>query len=232
LHLVVFDIDGTLTDTNVVDGDCYWRAVCEILGLSGAQPDWSDFRHVTDTGIAAELCLHHLDREVTGAEIDAIGARLAALLEVALLSNDPVAHQIPGSAEVLSILGNSRQFAVALATGGLRLPAELKLRRAGLPFAGQPLASSSDAVSRPDILQIAAARAAKKYQTRFATFTYIGDGIWDVKAARALGWQFIGIGAGEQAERLRQAGAVIVIPDYRPAERFLSLLISNCARIM
>jgi len=85
MHLVIFDIDGTLTDTNLVDGECYWRAVSTILGLSGEQPDWSDFRDTTDVGIAAELCMRHLGRQLSSAEIEAIGGRLAALLDVALV---------------------------------------------------------------------------------------------------------------------------------------------------
>lgn len=48
-----------LSDTNAVDGDTYWQPVCGMPGLSGEQPDWSAFRHVTDAGIAAKLCLHY-----------------------------------------------------------------------------------------------------------------------------------------------------------------------------
>jgi phosphoglycolate phosphatase-like HAD superfamily hydrolase len=227
LHLVAFDIDGTLTDTNVVDGECYWRAVGEVIGIFGEQPDWSTFRHVTDAGIAAELCVPHLGREITAEEIGAIGSCLAAQLETALSGKDALGHQIPGSAEILSILTESPDFAVALATGGLRLSAEVKLRRAGLWFSTVPLASSTDAVSREDILRIAASRAAEKYATCFATFTYVGDGVWDAKAARELGWRFIGIGSGPHAERLRKAGARIVIPDYLPAGAFLRLLVDD-----
>lgn len=117
MQLVVFDIDGTLTDTTVVDGECYWRAVGELLGIAGQEPDWSDFRHVTDAGIAAELCLRHLGREMRSGEIEAIGSRLVALLEVALVK-DRIEYQITGSAEILSILDRSSEFAVALATGG------------------------------------------------------------------------------------------------------------------
>ncbi len=143
------------------------------------------------------------------------------------------ALQIPGSAEILSVLSNSSEFAVALATGGLSLSAELKLRRAGLPFTLMPFASSNDAVSREDILRIAAARAAEKRATQFARFTYVGDGVWDAKAARELGWGFIGIGSGEQADRLRQTGVKIVVPDYRPTEAFLRLFVDqDQARIL
>jgi phosphoglycolate phosphatase-like HAD superfamily hydrolase len=224
MHLVVFDIDGTLTNTNLEDGECYWRAICEVLGLSSEQPEWSGFRHVTDVGIASELCERHLRRELTSIDIEAFGRRLATLLEVALVDKDPRTYQIPGSAEILSILAKSFDFALALATGGLRASAELKLRRADLLNASVPIASSNDAVSREEIIRIAARRAAEKYATQFAKFTYVGDGVWDAKAARDLGWRFIGIGSGEQADRLRQAGARIVVPDYLPAEGFLGLL--------
>jgi phosphoglycolate phosphatase-like HAD superfamily hydrolase len=227
MHLVVFDIDGTLTNTNLVDGECYWRAVSAVLGLSGEQPDWSDFRHVTDVGIATELCMRQRGRQLRSLEIEAIGSRLSALLDVALVRENPSAYQIPGSAEILSVLSKSSEFAVALATGGLRVSAELKLCRAGLPFALIPFASSNDAVSRENILRIAAGRAVEKHATQFAKFTYVGDGVWDAKAARELGWEFIGIGLGEQAVRLRQAGAAIVVADYRPTEAFLSLLVDE-----
>jgi len=149
MHLVVFDIDGTLTNTNLEDGECYWRAICELLGLSSEQPEWSGFCHVTDVGIASELCERHLRRELTSVDIEAFGRRLATLLEVALVDKDPRAYQIPGSAEILSIFAKSSNFALALATGGLRA-AELKLRWANLlnPFIA--IASSNDAVSREE----------------------------------------------------------------------------------
>jgi FMN phosphatase YigB (HAD superfamily) len=41
-RLVVFDIDGTLTDTNDVDDECFRRAVADIFALSYTSLDWSD----------------------------------------------------------------------------------------------------------------------------------------------------------------------------------------------
>jgi len=224
VYLVVFDIDGTLTDTNKVDNQCYWQAVSEVFGLSGAQPDWSKFAHVTDTGIATELCSQRLGREPSRAEIDAVASRLVTLLAEALGPVSPIALQIPGSAEILAALGESPDFAIALATGGFRISAELKLRRADLPFAPIPLASATDAVSRANILRIAAGRAAGKHGTEFAHITYVGDGVWDVEAARTVGWRFLGIGSGTAALRLRQAGAKVVVPNYFPIETFLRRL--------
>jgi phosphoglycolate phosphatase-like HAD superfamily hydrolase len=80
---------------------------------------------------------------------------------------------------------------------------------------------------REHILRTAAERAAKKHGPQFASITYVGDGVWDVRAARELGWRFIGIAAGEQAERLREAGAGLIVPNYCPVEAFLALLLGD-----
>jgi hypothetical protein len=151
------------------------RAICALLGFSSEQPQWSEFRHVTDVGIASELCERHLHRQLTSVEVEALSCRLATLLEVALVDKNPRVYQIPGSEEILSILGKSFEFAVALATGGLRVSAELKLRSANLLNPFIPLASSNDAVSREEIIRIAARRAAEKHATQFAKFTYVGE---------------------------------------------------------
>jgi phosphoglycolate phosphatase-like HAD superfamily hydrolase len=76
-------------------------------------------------------------------------------------------------------------------------------------------------------MMYAARLAAQKHSAEFSDFTYVGDGVWDVRAAHNLGWNFIGIGTGERAEGLRQAGAVKIIPHFEPATKFLDLL-STC----
>ena len=108
----------------------------------------------------------------------------------------------------------------------------LKLRRANLWNPFLPLASSNDAISREDIIRIAARRAriaacgaGEKHSAPFTSFTYVGDGVWDAIAARVLGWRFIGIGSGEQAARLRDVGAERLLPHYLPAEAFFNLLV-------
>ncbi len=224
MHLVVFDIDGTLTDTCQVDHGCYWCAIRDVFRIAADQPDWSTFRNVTDFGIACESCERYLGRPAKPSEVDAVRQRLTMLLEAALVVKNPVNHQIPGAFAALSRLRESPDFAVALATGSFRASAELKLRRAGLLDPSVPIASSDDALSREQIMGIAADRAAKKYMVEFSGFTSIGDGVWDVRAAQNLGWSFIGIGAGDNAECLRRAGADTILPDYNPVGTFLSIL--------
>ncbi|HUF28586.1 MAG TPA: hypothetical protein VMM18_16525 [Gemmatimonadaceae bacterium] len=70
-RLVVFDIDGTLTDTNEVDDACYVRAVATVLGLEAAALDWSAAPH----GIrASSLYSSGLGRQAAPCACAAVGA--------------------------------------------------------------------------------------------------------------------------------------------------------------
>ncbi len=110
----------------------------------------------------------------------------------------------------------------ALATGGWAITARFKLAAAGLPVSGLPLASGDDAVSREDILRIAISRARKTAgMDGFAKIVSLGDGVWDVKAARAMNLAFIGV--GDEA-KLAKAGAERVVPDFHDLEACLDLL--------
>ena len=57
-HLVMFDVDGTLTLSTEMDDRCYVQAMFEHLGVH-IDNDWSHYRQVTDSGIAAELFDRH-----------------------------------------------------------------------------------------------------------------------------------------------------------------------------
>lgn len=58
-RLAIFDIDGTLTDTNGVDDECYRAAVGEAIGVAEGDIDWSGAAHVTDSEIFQWLCRVH-----------------------------------------------------------------------------------------------------------------------------------------------------------------------------
>ena len=54
MHLVVFDVDGTLVDSSEINGRLYREAVETELGIK-VDDDWSRYRHVTDSGILNEI---------------------------------------------------------------------------------------------------------------------------------------------------------------------------------
>jgi beta-phosphoglucomutase-like phosphatase (HAD superfamily) len=58
MHLVMFDIDGTLTETMKVDEECFVRSFMDVFGFSDIDTDWSHYRHTTDSGILRTFTLH------------------------------------------------------------------------------------------------------------------------------------------------------------------------------
>src|SRR5262245_10379213 len=73
---------------------------------------------------------------------------------------------------------------------------------------------ADDARSRADIVQLARERAEAFYERRFNRVVSVGDGVWNVQTATALGLPFVGIATRSKADRLRSAGARAVLSDY------------------
>src|SRR5688572_7628496 len=117
MHLVMFDIDGTLTETCAVDSDCFARAVSQTLGLADIDTDWTRYRHVTDSGIADEIVRRSLGRAPHDGELDEICDVFVRLLGESFISGAPC-RAIAGAAGVLDALSARPDVAVALATGG------------------------------------------------------------------------------------------------------------------
>lgn len=51
MHALIFDIAGTLTETNPVDTECFVEVVEAGLGVSGIDTDWNQYPDVSDQGI-------------------------------------------------------------------------------------------------------------------------------------------------------------------------------------
>jgi phosphoglycolate phosphatase-like HAD superfamily hydrolase len=49
-------------------------------------------------------------------------------------------------------------------------------------------------------------------------------GVWDVHAAQTLGIPFVGVGQGARAQRLRAAGASVVVADFTHIEATVAAL--------
>ncbi len=219
----MFDIDGTLTHTTTVDDRCYAQALTETLGLSDFSTNWAEYPNVTDSGIVACLIERMRGRPAEEAEIHIVRDRFVELVRQELAGGQ-TRLALNGAPDMLGRLAAHREVEVAIATGGWRETAELKLQLAGLPTEGIPLATACDAQAREEIMQIALRRAAASaYPRPIGSVLYVGDAVWDVKASRACGFSFLGVGADHRAERLRRAGADHVIPDYAD-ERFFELV--------
>lgn len=223
MNLAIFDIDGTLTDTNQVDAACYLQAAEQEFGIKGADDDWSQYAHATDPGILHELCLRHRGQAPSGREILAFQARFLANLKEENHRRPDLFREIKGAGALLDWLEASPDWRAALATGGWAVTARFKLQAARLPGEDLPFASGDDGIARQDILRSALIRARDRHG-RFQRVVSIGDGVWDVRAAGDLGLAFIGVG---DTRKLGQAGADRVISDFSDLPACLELL--ECA---
>jgi phosphoglycolate phosphatase-like HAD superfamily hydrolase len=223
MQLVMFDIDGTLTESNDLDNESYLQALSEVFGFSEISSDWTSYSHVTDACILKEVCQRELNRSPSLAEVEVFQKRFLKLLIEGAATNGGI-KPISGALKMLFSLLESSNHAVAYAGGGWTASALFKIQSAHLPIQNIPYAFSDDDESREGITAIALARAKKHYGRSFQNIVYIGDAIWDIRSARKSGYAFIGIASGDQAEELFSAGASHVFSSYDDSESFLAAL--------
>ncbi|QLE40722.1 DUF952 domain-containing protein [Nostoc sp. C052] len=221
MQLIIFDIDGTLTNTFKIDENCFVRAFALEFGIFGINTNWAEYAYTTDSGITQQIFQEKLERLPSNEELVRLKARFVSLLQEAFINNQDLFSEISGSANVLAKLQLESDWCVAIATGGWRESAKLKLQKANIQIEGIPLASANDALSREDIIKIAIIKAENAYQVeKFQKFVFVGDGVWDVKAAYKLNIAFIGIGDN----KLSSVGATQVIKDFTNLEDFPKIL--------
>ncbi|HEX8845245.1 MAG TPA: HAD family hydrolase [Pyrinomonadaceae bacterium] len=215
MKLAIFDIDGTLTNTNIVDGQCFVRALEDAHGIREINTDWSQYPHTADSGIALRIFQERRGRAPDAAELTKLKERFIDLLVEERAADPALFGEIPGAAAAFDKLRDEDGWAVAIATGCWRGSALLKLEAAGIQADGVPIACADDFLSREEILLDAASRAMARYrQTEFEKIVSIGDGVWDVRTALRLGFSFLGIGSGSRQKRLEAEGAQSVLEDY------------------
>jgi FMN phosphatase YigB (HAD superfamily) len=192
-HLVMFDIDGTLVDSMGFDGPIYAETLRDVLGVA-IDRDWSSYPHVTDGGLLDEVMRRHGIADPDGSRHEAVKQAFADRIQAFIQAAPGVVREIPGAAALLARLQRRSDCCVAIATGGWRETALMKLQAAGFDLDGVALASSSDAHPRISIMRIAGQRAMRGREP--LRRTYFGDGPWDQRACVDLGWQFVAIGGG------------------------------------
>jgi len=210
MHLVVFDIDGTLVDSRGFDTEIYARAAYRVLGIN-IDTDWARYKNATHSGILDQV----IDENGLEEDRESLQVRVkrefTRLTDTYIKRNPHASIEIPGAQAFVEQLQNAAGFTVAIATGGWDTTAKLKLRAIGLEPDQFALATASDAVSRKEIIEIAADRSLRGLMADRKT--YFGDGLWDKRASEELGYDFIGVGNRVEHHT--------VFPNYRNVEAIL-----------
>lgn len=190
MKAILFDIDGTLIESMAVDTELYFASVNEILGPVRIRDKLTDYDHVTDSGILAQLF------DDNGYPFDAgVAAAVRSAFVDSVRKHIETTGPFPAIDGAIQFFRKARESAdvrVAIATGGWRGSALLKLASAGFEIDGTPLVTCDDAPSRIEIMQTALGRI----DDEFDSVTYYGDAEWDRRACRSLGWKFVPVGRG------------------------------------
>ncbi|MDB5037744.1 MAG: hypothetical protein JWQ35_1272 [Bacteriovoracaceae bacterium] len=194
MNLAVFDIDGTLTNTNKVDGECFQKTFETLHGLSDVSSDWSAYRHSTDSGIVNEVFKTRLKREPSSQDLLGFIDQFIREFKKIHAINPLEFSEIQGATECIRNLP-AMGWRISISTGAWRRSAEFKLSKASFHYEKIPSAFAEDAFDRTKIIERSIERAKQEYQTeKFKRIVYIGDGNWDHKAASQLKLPFVRIG--------------------------------------
>ena len=224
MQLVMFDMDGTLTDSFAVDENCYVLAIEQTLRLTGVVTEWETYTHTSSSYCLEEIVRRARGTPPTPAESHAVQTRMVELMADIERAHGRRTREIPGAAAALRRV-LERGYAVSIASGDWAATAQHKLTSAGIPFQSLPAAFCDCSHARTEIMRTALDRASQHYGcASFERIIYVGDAAWDVRACFDLGWPLVAIANGPHAARLKSLGASHVLPDYTDFGAFLSAI--------
>jgi HAD superfamily hydrolase (TIGR01509 family) len=201
---VLFDVDGTLVDSSYLHTVAWWQAFRQA-GLD--VPMASIHRAV---GMGGEKLLDHVLPHRNKSLDESVMAAHGAVFSTFW----PALRPFDGARELLAQCCESG-FAVALASSARERDLEAlrsTLRADSFIHAATSANDAREGKPAPDILQAALAALGLEAPD----VVYVGDAIWDVYAAAALGIPTIGLTCGGTgAAELREAGAVEIYASPR-----------------
>lgn len=201
---VLFDIDGTLVDSNYLHVHAWARAFNDV-GI--AAESWRIHRSIGMDGST-------LVKTLAGDTDDDTKDRLKDLHSRYYKELTPLLRVLPGGRDVLEKVA-AMGLQVVLATSAP--DDELSILRKVLDRDDvvSELTSSADvdtAKPQPDIIQVALDRAGVTAQRA----VFVGDSVWDTEACRRAGVTSIGVlSGGVSREELTAGGARVVFEDTR-----------------
>lgn len=225
MNLIVFDIDGTLTNTKSIDDTCFINSIKECWNCKLQDVDWSMYKNVTDTGLAKDIYINYFKKEVQEEELLKLKEIFISKISSSLKNEPEAFNEIPGATKFFRLLQN-KNVVLAFATGGWKETAEIKLRNININLSDFLYATSNDHFSRKAIVLQAIERAKERYNTTFKNVIYFGDGVWDYKVTHQLKMQFIGIDQNESV-KLEKLGAKYVFKSFLETEQIFKVLESE-----
>lgn len=228
MHLILFDIDGTLINSSRSGRVAMGRALQDVFGTPGALETY-EFAGKTDRRIVGDLMA------AEGWSASEIEARLPLFCERMVVAGRDLftperIWPCPGVPALLDALARRDDVALALLTGNIRHTVPLKLAAARIdPGLFRIGAFGSDSAERNDLFAIALDRAEAALGWRAAAddVIVVGDTPADIGCARAGGGRAVAVATGPfAAEALRACRPDHLFADLSATEDVLRAILS------
>ncbi|WP_455286366.1 HAD family hydrolase [[Eubacterium] cellulosolvens] len=225
MHVVLFDIDGTLVSkqsTEANERERFRRAIADVVGRSPPTEPWRYDGMVdpeicrlllVEVGLGAEEVARHLQRVI------------ARVGEVYLaMEKRPVLND--GVDTLLRVVTASSNHKLGVLTGNLSAVAEEKLRLTGIRAHFAETFYSNGYFDRGEMVRDAVQACVRKYGIRDSqAVTILGDTPRDMEAANANNARAVGVATGFYSiDELASAGASAVFRILEPRNELLKAL--------
>lgn len=197
MHLILWDIDGTLLHSAGAGRAAMKSAMLAVFGVTG-ELDMHKFGGKTDWFTLVELLgAHGYSAEDVRETLPVYEQIFGQHLEAIISSYAVKAY--PGAHEVVASMRAREDMALGIVTGNVATTAPIKLRAAGFDPAWFPVgAFGSEALHRDDLPSLAIERAQQHYDRFFPAerVLVIGDTPMDIACARAAGARVAAVATG------------------------------------
>jgi len=189
--LIIFDIDGTLTDSIKMHQGLYADVLREMKLRK--DEEFGTYKHHTDRFIFCEIYFQNHGvrpgEEIIRQFYELTGNRYAELM------TENKIDEINGARSFIKEQLEPNSVPYVFATGSITSLAMAKLKSFDIDSLESLLSTSDDVDSREEIVLDAVAKAKAFYKhAQFDTPIIIGDGKWDYVTAKNLNMGFLGIG--------------------------------------
>ena len=232
MHLVLFDIDGTLLDARGAGRRAMRRTLKDVFGTWGILDSYNMAGRTDRTTIRDVLTAVGFSAEEIEQRMPEVRRLFPQYLEEELRTRPPV--PLAGAKEIVKRLQRRDDVVLGLLTGNLEEGAYLKLRYAGFdPEVFRINAFGSDALTRDELPHIALERAKRKLGLTFRRdeVVIVGDTPLDIQCSQVVGAKSVVVTTGPfSAEELRRYHPDVILPDLRDTLRVEAVILNGRTR--
>ncbi len=191
MHLVIFDVDGTLTQTFHGNDNSFLKALSRFIEIEHDYHYYTECPHPTD-----EAVFQHLFKKITSNDPNADDrSKMQDQFIVELMHKfrhtPGFFDEIPGASKFIKELKQQPDTVLAVSSGCWEKIVRFKLELAQIPLEGMEIIGCDNHPDKPSFTKALIERISQKHELK--RITYIGDSLYDYETTRTLGINFIGI---------------------------------------